>query len=152
MQESMVRNRTVILVGLGIASIISLILLINPSPVLIRVPDPDSVRGRPLLLVLNPFRNKQPENAAELFFEKLKAGKCLEATAHFAPEKSDRICRKQIEYPLKEWKLIDIETKNDSFDLTYNHISGNPAMGEDMLIWIEEREQDYQVTGFVIGY
>jgi hypothetical protein len=142
----------VILLGLAIASIISLILLIYQPPVLIRVPNPDSVRGRPLLLVLNPFRNKEPENAAELFFEKLKDGKCLEATAHFAPEKSDRICRKQIEYPLERWDLIDIERKTNTFELTYNHQSQNHPWGEDMTIWLEKRGQDYQVTAFVIGY
>lgn len=150
----MVKKKMVVLFGLilGLVVIAPLILLINQSPVLIRIPNSDSVRGRPLFLVLNPFRNREPERAAGTFFEKLKDGKCLEVTADFAAEKSDHICRKQIEYPLKGWNLVDIEKTNNSFELIYNHISGNPPMSEDMTIWIEKREQDYQVTAFVIGY
>lgn len=150
----MVKKKMVILFGLilGLVVIVPLILLINQSPVLIRIPDPDSVRGKPLFLVLNPLRDREPEKAAETFFEKLKDGKCLEATADLIAEKSDHICRKQIEYPLKGWNLVDIERKNNSFELIYNHISGDPATREDMTIWIEKRGQDYQVTAFVIGY
>ena len=45
------------------------------------------------------------------------------STVDLTAEKSDHICRKQIEYPLKEWNLIDIERQNNSFELIYNHIS-----------------------------
>ncbi len=153
-KDFMVRNKMYIVLGsiLGTLVIVLLILLISQSAILIRVPNPDSIRGRPLLLVLNPFRDKEPETAAETFFEKLKDGKCLDATAQFAAEKSDRICRKQIEYPLNEWNLIDIETKNNSFELTYKHMSGHPAMSEDMTVWIEKRGQEYSVAHFNIGY
>lgn len=144
----------VILVGLILAlvAIVPLIWLMNQSPVLIRIPNPNSVRGNPLFLVLNPFRDKEPETVAESFFEKLKDGKCLEATAGFADEKTDRICQKQIEYPLTRWNLIAIGKTNNTFELTYNHISQNHLWGEDMTIWIEKRGQGYQVTSFVIGY
>jgi len=50
------------------------------------------------------------------------------------------------------WNLIDIGKTNNTFELTYNHISQNHPWGEDMTIWIEKRGQGYQVTSFVIGY
>ncbi|MBK8465221.1 MAG: hypothetical protein IPL32_05265 [Chloracidobacterium sp.] len=152
--EIMVGKKIAILFGLllGTAIIVPLILFVNQSPFLIRIPDPDSIRGKPLFLVLNPFRDKEPEAVAESFFEQLRDGKCLEATADLADEKSDYICRRQIEYPLKGWHLIDTETKNSTSELIYNHMSQKHQWGEDMTIWIEKRGQDYRVIDFVIGY
>lgn len=130
---------------------------ISGSPVLFRVPDLHSIRGHPLILVLNPLRDKGPEMTANEFLEGLRKGQCVDLVDSFSREKSIEkksieICEKQSRYPLVEWKLLDLEEKNGEYSLAYEHRSKNAIATEDMQVWVKRNEQGWKVVDFIIGY
>ncbi len=139
-------------VALGLAMSLLFIKSISGYPVLFRIPDLHSGRGRPLLLVLNPFRNKEPERIADSFLEGLKNGQCVDLVGSFSREKVDEMCEKQDRYPLIEWNLFDMDEEDGTYSFAYEHRSKNAAGLEDMRVWLKRTEQSWKVIDFVIGY
>lgn len=129
-----------------------LVLIVLRSPILVRVPDLDSTRGYPLLVIYNPFRDKAPEIAAQHFLESLRDGRCADSVSSFNRERSIDICAKQSQYPLLDWKLIDLTEEGGSYQLTYKHQSRNAVGDEDMRVWVKRVEQDWKVDSFTIVY
>ncbi|MBS1792886.1 MAG: hypothetical protein JSS81_03470 [Acidobacteria bacterium] len=148
----MTKKKLTYLFGLiaGAIVIVFLYLAIARPPVAVRIRDLDSVRGNPAVLVLNPFRDRAPEAAAEEFLEKLRDGRCAEAVAGFPADRSEYICRKQAEYPLLSWQLIDLEPDGSGVRISYRHNSRNSS--EEMSVFLGKTGPNWKVTGFAIGY
>jgi hypothetical protein len=138
--------------AVGLAVSLLLIKVIVGSPILLRVPDFHSSRGRPLVLILNPFRNHDPERVAETFLHGLKNGQCVDLISSFSLEKVVEICEKQDRYPLVEWKLMDLDEENGTYSFAYEHKSKNAAGLEDMHVWVKQNGQGWKVADFVIAY
>jgi len=135
----------------GIA-LIALFIVIQ-SPVFLRIPDFHSVRRHPRILILNPFRNREPEITANAFLGQVKDGKCLEVTSSFlSRERSAEICENQSRFPLLSWALIDLEVESGAYVLTYEHTSRNAYEGEEMRVWVKRNEHIWNVVGFTAGY
>ena len=129
-----------------------LIIFMCQSPILIRIPNFHSIRGHPLVIIFNPFRDKKPEIIAESFLQSLRDGKCLESTSSFTNERATEICNNQLRYPLLEWEIIDLKEENGTYLLIYKHKSKNALGTEDMRIWVKKNEQNWKVVNFIIGY
>lgn len=138
--------------AIGLTILVFVILLVGQSAVLVRIPDFRSARRHPLLLVLNPSRDKRPEAVAESFLKGLRDGKCVEATSSLDSGETVEICNKQVEYPLLQWEIIDFQVEGRSLLLTYKHTSKNAIASEDMFVWVDINGQDSRVTKFAIGY
>jgi hypothetical protein len=154
MLSRFVHNKVMVVlaVTLGLAILLLFIKAMSGSPVLFRVPDVHSGRGGPLLLVLNPLRNHEPERIADSFLEGLKNGQCVDLVSSFSREKAIEICEKQSRYPLVEWKLLDLAEENETYSFTYEHRSKNAVGLEEMRVWVKLHEQNWKIVDFVIGY
>ncbi len=137
---------------LGLMVVTLLLIFKRQSPILVRIPDLHSIRGYPLVIIFNPFRDTEPEIAAESFLQSLRDGKCLESTTSFSTEQSTEICKNQLRYPLLEWKMIDLKEENGTYLLIYKHKSKNAIGTEDMMVWVKKNEQNWKVDSFYIGY
>ena len=63
--------------------------------------------------VWNPFRDRQPERAAEKFFQEASHGRC-------SGQYDADLCQYfERETPVKGWKLVNAVTKDDGIDLFY---------------------------------
>jgi hypothetical protein len=147
------KKRTVLL--LGIPALVVVLLLVTAlvrSPVLVRIPDIHSVRGRPLFILYNPFRDKSPEVAAERFLEGLRDGRCTVLANSFSRERAIDICTKQEQYPLLVWKLIDMKTDDGRYQFIFIHQSQNAVGDEDMSVWVKQVDHTWRVDSFTIGY
>ena len=135
------------LIGIALISLYAVI----QSPVLLRIPDFHSARRHPKILILNPFRNREPEIAADAFLSQVKDGKCFEATSFLGQERSAEICENQSRFPLLSWALIDLDIERGAYVFTYAHRSRNAYEDEEMKVWVRKND-NWNVFGFTIVY
>lgn len=146
----------VVLICLGLAvMLVSVVVLarMEQTATLLRIPNLNSIRNTPIVLILNPFRDKGPEIVSEIFLENLRAGKCSDVTAGFPVERSHYICEMQEKYPIRQWHLVDRAYENGQVKLTYQHTSGDASTEEELGIWTDRSNPNsWKVVAFSIVY
>jgi hypothetical protein len=96
--------------------------LMRSRPVLLRIPPDDTIRPRHYCL-LNPFRDKAPENVAQTYLNKLREGR-IEVVSPYVGE-SRYILEKEKEWPIQSWRVGNREDDADKSELMYWVKRGN---------------------------
>jgi len=105
-----------------IVAVVVLLVLLRDHPVLLRIPNNDSISPRYYCLV-NPFREKGPEAVATASLNSLSAGQidvvscCVSGSTY--------ILAKEKEFPIKSWRLGDRKDQNGEAQLVYWVKRGN---------------------------
>lgn len=150
------RRTKVILICLMLAVVLVSVVVVarmEQTATLLRLPNLNSIRNTPIVLILNPFRDRGPEIVSEIFLENLRAGKCSDVTAGFSAERSRYICELQKKYPIRTWHLIDRTYESGKVKLTYQHASGDASAEEELSIWTDRRTPNsWEVSAFSIVY
>ena|SRR4028119_837126 len=123
------------------------------NPVLYRNVDRASVQYSSLV-ILNPFRSREPERQAEVVLQGLKNRNCQQALSLPAldSERVTYLCEREQKYLLESWDLMDYQEEGEKIKLIYN-IYRNDGDGERLSppAWIgvekingEWRAADYE--------
>jgi hypothetical protein len=128
-------------------------LVIAPTrPVLLSIsPDPGMVRPRNYC-VMNPFRDRSPERAAERYLVELRQGRAESIAALVSRDDHDHVIESEMKWPIASWRIA---RRKDT------------AAGSELVYWVRrgngysdrggEEEVHFQVAGFagrahVIGF
>jgi hypothetical protein len=107
--------------------------------------------------VLNPFRNRAPERAADSFLTRLSSGDCSAVLTQLGeePGRKQSTCESEQKYPMKGWRLEAIGRDGDRTLLRYgvSRDAGKRMAHDPFWIWVSKKDdQGYQVTGYEQWY
>ena len=73
------------------------------------------------LILLSPFRNREPEKISKAFLDRLKQGDCKNAVIAlgWSDQKQNNTCQNETAFPIAAIKLIDRIDKYKSVQLQY---------------------------------
>lgn len=111
--------------------------------------EPGDPVGEPFFVIMNPFRNKGPERAAEDVLYAIKNGDCESVIANLKspPASYEQLCEKYSNDPLVSWKLLNRQDKGSLTALYYQIGSASdPNYRRDLWIDVEEAENRWKVT------
>ena len=110
---------------------------------------------QPSFSLLNPFRNREPEKAAEDLLRDLGRGDVITALGRVqsAERVSPKIYAKEQEYPLRKWKLADRDDGAHEVMLLYR-ASREPSerFDWDVIMKVQKRGDRWAVTEFITAY
>ena len=96
--------------------------LTRSRPVLLRIPPDANIRPRYYCL-LNPFRNRAPENVAEAYLNKLREGRVEVISPYVGGQKY--ILEREKEWPVQSWRVGDRKDAANKSELMYWVKRGN---------------------------
>jgi hypothetical protein len=140
--------------GVVIAVIAIGTVAVGRKPVLFSFTDQGELR-RPAFSLLNPFRNREPEKAAEDVLRDLGRGDV--ATALERVQSTERVSpdvyAKELEYPVRKWKLADRRDSAHEVMLLYRASRGSSERFDwDIRMSVQKRGERWVVTEFMTDY
>jgi hypothetical protein len=130
------------------------IVVVGRKPVLFSFTDAGELR-RPSFSLLNPFRNREPEEAADDLLRDLGRGDVMAALGRVqsAERVSPEIYAKEQKYSLRKWKLADRDDGADEVMLLYR-ASREPSerFDWDVRMRVQKRGDRWAVTEFITAY
>jgi hypothetical protein len=130
-----------------------LLYLTRSRPVLMRIPPDDTIRPR-YYCVLNPFRNKAPEQLAEQHLNKLREGK-VEVIAPFLDERT-YILEKEKQWPIQSWRIGDRQDTADRVKIMYwvkrDNGYANEGYEDSVFFWMNCSGENCQVKTYAAVY
>jgi hypothetical protein len=120
----MTRRKKTLWICLGAMAAL-LVVRLATSPVIFRVPlFMGENSDEPRFVLLNPFRNRGPEKAANQALVSIQAGHCketLESALDMQPEDKVHMCGMFAQIPLDVWELRNRRDSRDECELIYWH-------------------------------
>ena len=110
------------ILAIMIVGLTALLFLMRSQPVLLRVPPDSNIRPRYYCL-LNPFRNKAPENVAEKYMNELRAGRVDVIYPYIGA--NENIPEKEKQWPIQSWRVGNREDVSDGSEIMYWVTRGN---------------------------
>jgi hypothetical protein len=126
------------------------------NPVLYRNIDRASVQYSSFV-ILNPFRNREPERQAEVVLRGLKGRNCQQALSlpSLDSERVAYLCEREQKYLLESWGLMDYQEVGEKVQLIYN-LYRNSDDGESLSppawIGVEKINGEWRATGYKTYY
>ena len=107
--------------------------------------------------LLNPFRRRAPERAADSFLKRVSSADCFAFLTQIGeePSRTQTVCESEQKYPMKGWRLEAIGQNRGRTLLRYgvSRYAGNRRVHDPFWIWVSKKDdQDYQVTGYEPWY
>ena len=123
--------------------------ILSSKSVLFRTPFvADSHCDGSAITLFNPFRNREPEIAADEFLNLLKAGDCDRAVQDLPSELKTPRCLKEKEYPLSSWRLKDRDDEGDQ-KVTLSYCYKSQASESEEHLWLVlEKKGSWKTTNF----
>jgi hypothetical protein len=106
-------------------------------------------RGKNDLTLLNPLRQRGPEQVAAIFLASLQTGKCLDLPLQMFQNATTRAaaCSIGSHYQLKSWTLRGRTVSNNEIGLGYSVAWGGMSEQSDPIwIWSVRQGRDWQIT------
>jgi hypothetical protein len=98
----------------------TVIYLYFSKPVIWSLSEPGDPIGQPFFIVMNAFREKGPEKAAEALLDQLERGQCEEVVLGLKDnEKYTDICERESINKLDDWKLSNRVDTSENVELFY---------------------------------
>ena len=126
------------------------------NPVLYRNVDRASVQYSSFV-ILNPFRNREPEHQAEVVLRGLKSRNCRQALSlpALGSERVAYLCEREQKYLLENWSLMDYQGDGEKVKLIYS-LYRNSSDGERLSppawIGIEKINGEWRATDYETYY
>jgi hypothetical protein len=144
------------ILALGLLTFIAVTFALRDRPVLALLQN--DVRDHHGSQLLNPFRDRAPERAADTFLTRLSSGDCSAVLTQLGEDSSRKqsVCESEQKYPMKAWRLEAIGRDGDRTLLRYgvSRDAGKKRRVHDPFwIWISKKDdQGYHVTGYEQWY
>ncbi len=126
------------------------------NPVLYRYVDRASVQYNSFV-ILNPFRNRQPERQAEVVLRGLKSRNCQQALSLPALDagRVAYLCEREQKYLLESWSLMDYEGDGEKVKLIYSlyrNSGGGERLSPPAWIDVEKINGEWRATDYETAY
>ena len=144
----------ILALGLVCVTVVAGILLyLAPSSVLFRHKSKAAVDPADELFVLfNPFRDREPEVAAESLLNQMKRGHCDAALSALPSERSSYICEREKEHKLTGWSLVDRNDEPGTATLHFTaYRADSPVYGNTWVV-LSKQANGWQVSGIESWY
>jgi len=140
-----------IAVGLCVAAVI---LWIDHRPILIRLKDPATIDPSDGLdVVMNPFRDRGPEEAGNAFLTQLRAGPCERVLGFLSAERRIDLCARERFYRILSWQLRDRTDKRGSVKLFYGVCRlPLPLLPTNVWLTVVRTQAGWRVSDFECWY
>ena len=107
-------------------------------------------------VILNPFRDREPERQAEVVFQLLKARDCHAALSSQMLDSGrvEYLCDRESKYPVETWSLMDRKGDGRKAELVYN-VNRTRSDGKTStdLVWIDvENNRGWRATKYDAYY
>lgn len=139
-----------IMVGLG-----TYLLVMQSRSVLYRYFEAGSPTKEPAFVIFNPFRDRHPENVAEIFLQRMKEGKCQDVMSeliHDIQYQQDT-CEHERTNSLTSWQLRNRADEPQSVRLYYQVGREKfPDLKGQVWVTVEKRGDQWQVTRYDRSY
>ncbi len=115
---------------IGAVLVIAALAYAITHPILLRITE-GPLPGDRRLILLSPFRDREPERIAAQFLDRLRSGQCKDAIAalEWSDEKKKLICEKEASIPFVDLRLIDRIDQPMSVTLRYIWYSDSGPSG-----------------------
>lgn len=139
---------------LGVLTFVGVSFALQAKPVLASLHN--DVRDHHGSQLLNPFRSRAPERAADDFLTRLD-GDCSAVLTNLGEEAKRKqwVCDSEQKYPMKGWRLEAIGQDGTRMLLRYgvSRDSGDRMVKDPFWIWVSKKDdQAYHVTGYDLWY
>jgi hypothetical protein len=122
-------------------------------PALLRAKDRSAVDpGDGLMVIMNPIRDRSPENAAERVLRDLRAGRCETALGFLQPTRRADNCERERKYRITTWKLRDRTDKSEESRLFFAVFRGLSPIPSNMWITVRKSDGGWQPIDFECWY
>jgi hypothetical protein len=143
------------ILALGLLSLIAVTFALRDRPVLAVLHN--DIRDHHGFQLLNPFRDRSPERAADDFLVRLSRGDCSTVLTQLGEDASRKqsVCDSERKYPMKGWQLEAIGQDGYRTLLRYgvSREANRRTVKDPFWIWVsKDNHQDYQVTGYELWY
>ncbi|HEY6244218.1 MAG TPA: hypothetical protein VIX17_09740 [Pyrinomonadaceae bacterium] len=150
--KRLLRRFFVIATALIVCPLVGLFLT-RSRPVVLRIPPDDSISPR-YYCVMNPFRDKGPENVAVGYLSKLRSGQVQSISCCIHEE---YFVEKEKEWPIQSWRLSNRTDYPRKSVLLYWVKRGNGYYSEDdyeadVLFTIVDSGQGWELGSFSAAY
>jgi hypothetical protein len=135
-------KRAIVIAGLVLAAL-AIAAIASGRPVLFRVtPDPTELRPR-YHCIMNPFRDRAPEHAAEQYLERLKSGDVVVIGPLVKdPEWREHLIATETKYPILSWRVGQRKDTPAETDLMYWVRRGNYGDHEEEVYFTVQRSRN----------
>ena len=139
-----------LLVLAGLAAVLIAAMAASRRPVLLSLSDPSELSGNPMLVVMNPFRDRAPERAADAMLQALRENPA-QALAGYS-DISARIIEKEREYRIRDWRIAGRTDAPAMVTLVYQPLRdpGN-HVGQPIVLQVSKQGSQWRVTDFTPG-
>jgi hypothetical protein len=118
------------------------------SAVLYRKEQPKTGDGEPAVLILNPFRDRNPERAADGFLRRLRDGRCRDEISTMPRYSETRTCEHEINSPLTSWGLRDRLEERGKTELFYRYRADNGTSEGSLRVWLRREGLQWRVADY----
>lgn len=143
------------ILALGVLAFVGIGVALRGKPVFAALKN--DVRDHHGFQLLNPFRNRAPERAADSFLARLSGGDCSAVLTQLGedPSRKQSTCESEQKYPMKGWRLEAIGRDGDRTLLRYgvSRDAGKRRVHDPFWIWVSKKDElGYHVTGYEQWY
>ncbi len=126
------------------------------NPVLYRNVDRASVQYSSFV-ILNPFRNREPERQAEVVLRGLKHRNCQQALSlpGLDSERVAYLCEREQKYLLESWRLMDYQGDGEKVKLIYNlyrNSSDGKSLSPPAWVGVEKINGEWRAVSYETYY
>jgi hypothetical protein len=126
---------------------------ITRKPVLFSLADVGEASGQPVLAVMNPFRDRAPERAAEAVLTGLQRGDTEHALSLVDGGVPTVVHTSEKRYRLRSWKLVRRTDSSTSVELVYRTSrSANDRVVMPLFVHVRKADDRWRVTRFIVAY
>lgn len=146
MKRVLVAILLLVLVGLGAMAI-------TRKPMLFSLADVGDASGQPVLAVMNPFRDRAPEQAAEAVLSGLQRGDTEHALSLVDGGVPPLVHASEKQYRLRSWKLVRRTDSPSSVELVYRTSrSADDRAVMPLFVHVRQANDRWRVTRFIVAY
>jgi hypothetical protein len=149
--------KIVALLGSILVAAAAILFIMRSRPVLLAVHEPGDPVNEPVWTVLNPMRDRSPEQPVRELFQALRKRNYSRALSlmNSLDARAKRIIRDERDHPLEEWELVNRSDSPQRTDLFYVLRRAGDAR-TDSPVWVEVQKRPssgvWMITDFQAWY
>lgn len=126
------------------------------EPVLFTYVEEGDPSGEPIFALMNPLRDRQPEQLAESLLRRLKASDMAAAprmVRGLSPNVVQDLTTHELRYPIVGWRLVNRNDSPSEVSLVYR-VARKPAESADepVRMTVQRLPEGWQISGFEAWY
>lgn len=134
--------------------IIIILMMTRSTPVIYSYIEPGDVVGEPIVSIFNPFRDRDPENCADVFLQSLKEGECIQLMNKLSMTDDQRrsICERENTNKILSWSLKNRISQDSKIVMYFRVWRQNDDLYNPLWVLAEKIGSEWIVTDYTYRY